>query len=93
MMFDVCFSTFKLDDRSQVWNEVDPVLPFSVPSCITEGRSPFVVDAITIKLPWAFPRKKSPVNSENCDRWTEIEREKAEKRIIPTDLDHLRKLV
>lgn len=49
-----------------------------------------VREAVTIKTPWEFPDQPCPVNKDNRDQWTKIEREKAAKRVVAHSLADLK---
>lgn len=42
--------------------------------------------------PWVSVPQPCPVKSSNRDSWTAEEREKAQNRVVATDLNHLQEL-
>lgn len=51
-----------------------------------------VREAITVNVPWISGKTPCPVKDHNRDVWTALEREKGEDRIIPKDIEDLKKL-
>lgn len=84
-------SNFFLPKRSLIpWSIIPPqILPFPP---IT-SQSQYIVDAVTVTAPWVSGCTPCPVTSANRDQWTEMERQKAEDRVVATDLENLQKLV
>lgn len=82
----------KLPERSSAdWNVILPSIAMSVPS--SKEQSPFVVDAFTVQAPWVSTVKPCPVKHANRDEWTEVERQKADDRVVAKSLEHLQQLV
>ena len=48
---------------------------------------------MTLKAPWPCPNQPCPVNKDNREGWTNIERGKAADYVVPSDLDDLRQKV
>lgn len=85
----IYISTFILPDRSLIpWSIIPPPTLPSLPSA-----SPYIVDAVTVTAPWVSERTPIPVGKANRNEWTEVERQKAENRVVAADLDDLQKLV
>ncbi|KAF7986944.1 hypothetical protein HWV62_12757 [Athelia sp. TMB] len=84
-------NTIKLPVRSDIWKLVPPSPTLPPPT--SSGIGPQVRDAIVIKTPWIASKTSCPVRDANRDEWTAIEREKGEDRIVPADLEELRKLI
>lgn len=86
--------------RSSDWNCQAPLTfpsvgtpsqPFSFTQSPTS--SPYVLEAFVAKAPWVSKPLPCPVNNKNRDTWTELERGKAQDRVVATSLDHFQELV
>lgn len=83
---DCIYSSIKLPARAKQWGGI-PERPSTIPSSI-----PLTREAIIVIVPWLPGKTPCPVKDANRDEWTAIEREKGEDRILPKDIDELKKL-
>ena len=80
-------SAFILPKQSDNWHS--SFFPLPPPLSLAPPAS-MVREAVTIKTPWKFPDQPCPMNMNNRDQWTKIEREKAAKCIVAHNLADLK---
>ncbi|KAF7973342.1 hypothetical protein HWV62_15499 [Athelia sp. TMB] len=93
---DEVFGTVKMHaiqpvPRSAHWAMIPPSIETTIVS--SPVASSLVREALVIKAPWAFVSTPCPVNVSNRSLWTALEREKAEKRLIPASIEELTSMI
>lgn len=87
------FSSTRLPVRGDEWMVIPSPPQTLLPAPLASDLQGVVRDAITIRAPWISRKSPCPVKDANRNEWTALEREKGEDRMVPKDIEELKKMV